>query len=69
MLSGRRKQKSKGAGPPPQTLDLNVPAGESNAIILVGRVSERVNQLDATTENGRGSMIEILKRQKRGTSN
>jgi hypothetical protein len=69
MRSGQRKRKSKGTGPATQTPDLNIPVGESNAIVPVGLVNSRVNQMDGAAENSGGSMIETLKKQKRGTTN
>ena len=62
VKSGQRKRKSKGTGPAMQTLDLNIPVDASNAIVPVGIVNSRVNQLDGAAENSGKSMIEILKK-------
>lgn len=59
-----RKRKSKVGSRVAQTPDLNIPAGESNALVPVGLVTSRVNQLDASSESGGESMIETLKKQK-----
>jgi hypothetical protein len=67
--SGRplpRKRKSKVTGPGTQTPDLNIPLQISNAIVPVGLVNSCVNQLDVSAESSGGSMIETLKKQKRG---
>jgi hypothetical protein len=50
------------------TPDLNIPLS-SNAIVLVGLVNSRVNQIDGGSKNSGGSMIEKLKKQKRSSSN
>lgn len=63
-----RKRKSKGASQNLQTPDLNAPAEVSNAIVLVGIVNSRVSQLDASSETSGDSMVEKLKKQKRGTT-
>ena len=63
-----RKRKSKGASLTTQTPDLNIPVGESNAIVPSGLVSARVNQLGAGAKSGGKSMSELLKKQKRGNS-
>jgi len=63
-----QKRKSKGAGQNLQTPDLNVPAEASNAIVPVGLVSSRLNQLDGGSEKSGESMVEMLKKQKRGTT-
>jgi hypothetical protein len=54
-----RKRKSKGLGAS-QTPDLNIPFDGSSAIALSGLVSSRVNR--------GGSIIETLKKQKRGNT-
>ena len=55
-----------------QTPDLNIPLTGSNAIVPVGLVNSRINQLDGGTDGDADSsgesMIETLKRQKRGTT-
>lgn len=61
-----RKRKSKGVSPVTQTLDLNIPLG---CQVPSGLVSFRVNQLGATADSGGSSMIELLKKQKRGNNN
>lgn len=61
------KCKSKGATPATQIPDLNIPVGVSNAIVLAGLVSSRVNDLDATADSDGSSMIERLKKQRRGS--
>lgn len=62
-----RKRKSK-ISPAQQTLDLNIPLGESNVIVLVGLVNSRVSQSDIAGDNSGGSMIETLKKQKRSNT-
>lgn len=61
-----RKRKSKQSGPAVQTPDLNEPV-YSNAIIPIGLVNSRVNQLDTCSENSGGSVEENLKKQGRGS--
>ena len=64
-----RKRKSKGINPGTQTPDLNVPLEGSNAIVPVGLVNSRVSQLDVSADNtSDGSMIETLKKQRRGSA-
>ena len=53
-------------GPATQTLDLNIPLAGSNAIVPIGLVNSRVSQLDANVDSSSDSMIETLKKQKRG---
>jgi len=66
---GPRKRKSKPPARVVQTPDLNISiGGGSNALIPAGLVSSRVNQLDGAGDSGGNSMIEILKRQKRGNN-
>lgn len=55
-------------GPAAQTPDLNIPLAGSSAIVPAGLVNSRVSQLDASGDNSGGSMIETLKKQKRGTT-
>lgn len=62
-----RKRKSKPTNPVMQTPDLNAPALGPNVIVPVSLVNSRVNQLDASPENSGGSLIETLKKQKRGS--
>lgn len=61
-----RKRKSKGVTQANQTHDLNIPLATSNAIVPVGLVSSRVNQLGSGSESGGSSMTGTLKKQKRG---
>lgn len=63
-----RKRKNKGAGSTDQTPDLNIPLTGSTAIVPAGLVNSRVNQLDGTVDSGGESMIETLKKQRRGTN-
>jgi hypothetical protein len=63
-----RKRKSKVTGPATQTPDLNIPVDGSSAIVPVGLVNSMVNQLDGGTDNSGDSMIETLKKQKRGNT-
>lgn len=63
-----RKRKSKVSGPGAQTPDLNIPLEVSNAIVPAGLVNSRVSQLDGSGESSGGSMIETLKKQKRGNN-
>ena len=63
-----RKDYSPPFSPNLQTLDLNTPAEASNAIVLVDLVNLRVNQLDGGQDNSGDSMLELLRKQKRGTS-
>lgn len=63
-----RKRKSKGAGTGTQTPNRNTPLVGSAAIVPVGLVNSRVNQLDGNEDSSGGSMIETLKKQKRGTN-
>ena len=65
---GPRKRKSKPMARGTQTPDLNLPLGASHALVPVGTVSTRVNQLDGGGELNGDSMIETLKKQRRGTS-
>jgi len=65
---GPRKRKSKGATLATHTPDLNIPVDGSSALVPAGLVSSRVNQMDPGAESG-GSMIETLKKQKRGANN
>lgn len=51
-----------------QMPDLNMPAGASNAIVPAGLVSSRVSQLGAGADNSGASMIETLKKQRRGSN-
>lgn len=64
-----QKRKSKQAAGAVQTPDLNQPAVVSNAIVPVGLVSSRVNQMDGSTESSGGSLEEIKKEQRRGSYN
>lgn len=61
-----RKRKSKVSNAPAQTPDLNIPLQGSSAIVPVGLVNSRVNQIDGSAEHGSDNMIETLKKQKRG---
>jgi hypothetical protein len=63
-----RKRKNKGSGEVMQTPYLNIPLGGSNALVLVGLVNSRVNQLDSGAETSGDSMVETLKKQRRGTT-
>lgn len=63
-----RKRKSKVAPSSVQTPNLHIPLDGSHAIVPVGLVNSRVNQLDASAEQSGESMIEILKKQKRGNT-
>ena len=69
---GQRKRKSKVSDPVSLTPDLNILLMGSSAIVPVGIVNSRINKLDGGTDGGAdssdGSMIETLKRQKRGTT-
>ena len=47
--------------------DLSVPLEGPSAIVPAGLVNSRVNQLDASADNSGESMIETLKKQKRGS--
>lgn len=49
-----------------QTSNLNIPVSGSSALVPVGLVNSRVNQIDANSEGGGDSMIESLKKQKCG---
>jgi hypothetical protein len=69
LISGQGKRKSKGTELTLMTLDLNIPLSSSNAIVPVGLVNARVQQMDGDVDNSGGSMIETLKKQKRGTTN
>jgi len=60
-----RKRKSKGFGGT-QTPDLNIPLAGCTALVPSGLVSSWVSQMDGGSENSGGSMIETLKKQKRG---
>lgn len=51
-----------------QTLDLNIPLAGSSAIVPVGLVNSRVNQLDASMDSSGDSIIEKLKKQKRSNN-
>lgn len=62
-----RKRKSKGHGSDSHTPDLNLPVVEPNAIVPIGLVHARVNQMDSSSESAGDSMIETLKKQKRVT--
>lgn len=64
-----RKRKSKVANEQSLTPDLNLPVMDSSAIVPVGRVCSRVNQFDGGSENSGESMIETLKKQRRGNNN
>lgn len=50
-----------------QTPDLNIPLA-GNAIVPAGLVSSRVNELDAGGESSGESMIEMLKKQRRNST-
>lgn len=63
-----RKRKSKVAASATQTPNLNLPSGGSSTLVPVGLVNSRVNQLDNNADSGGSSMIETLKKQKRGNS-
>lgn len=54
-----RKRKSKDSIITP---DLNLPAGASNAIVPVGLVNSRVNQIDGSSDGGGGSAEEVAKK-------
>jgi hypothetical protein len=69
LIPGQRKRKSKGTELTSMTLDLNIPLSSSNAIVPVGLVNARVQQMDEDVDSSGGSMIETLKKQKRGTTN
>jgi preprotein translocase subunit SecF len=56
------------ATPVTQTPNLNIPIGGLSAIVLVGVVNSRVNQLDMSADCSGGSMIEMLKKQKRSNT-
>jgi hypothetical protein len=56
-----RKRKSKGGV---QTMDLNIPATGSNAIIPI---NSRVSQLDGDSQSSGGSLREAIKKQRRGS--
>ena len=62
------KTQVEGGWPKPADPDLNVPAEASNAIVPVGLVSSRLNQLDGGSKKSGESMVEMLKKQKRGTT-
>jgi hypothetical protein len=62
-----KKRKSKVTNVTVQTPDLNIPV-TSNAIVPAGLVNSRVSQLDTSVESSGGSMIETLKKQKRGNN-
>lgn len=64
----QRKRKSKGLGQPLQTPDLNVPLDGTNSIVPFGLVNSRVSQIDEGSESSGGSMLEQLKKQKKGTN-
>jgi hypothetical protein len=61
-----RKRKLKGAGSGTDTPDLNIPLEPSNAIVPTGLVNSRLSQLDGSGEHSGGSMIETMKKQRRG---
>lgn len=63
-----RKRKLKVTSTVAQTLDFNIPYEGSSAIVPTGLVNSRVSQMDAGAENSEGSMIETLKKQKRGNN-
>jgi len=63
-----RNRKSKVTNPITQTLDLNILATVSSAIVPAGLVTSRVSQLDMSGDSSGGSMIETLKKQKRGNT-
>jgi hypothetical protein len=65
---GPRKRKSKVSDLGTQTPNLNIPLDGANAIVPVGLVNSRINQLDASGDSGGDCMIEQLKKQKRGRS-
>lgn len=67
LKSGQRKRKSKVADPVSQTPVLDEPLVGPNAIVPVGFVNSGVNQLDTGADSD-GSLIETLKRMKRGKS-
>lgn len=64
-----RKRKAKVNTQVAHTPDLNVPIGGSNALVPTSLVNSRVSQLDIGGENSGSSMIETLKKQKKGTNN
>ncbi|XP_012701525.1 uncharacterized protein LOC101786648 [Setaria italica] len=65
-----RKRKSKPSSRGVHTPDLNIPIeGGSNAIVPIGLVNSRVSQLDGAGDSSGNSMIEQLKKQKRGEPN
>jgi len=72
LKPSQRKRKSKMPDPMSQTPDLNIPLMGSNTIVPVGIVNSRINQLDGGVDGGADSggesMIETLKRQKRGNT-
>lgn len=59
-----RKRKSKASA---QTPDLNLPVNASHAIVSVGLVNSRVNQLDGASDTSSGDLEEISKKQCRGS--
>lgn len=65
----QRTRKSKVFNDTDLTPDLNIPLADSQALVLVGIVNSRVNQLDGPSKNDGDSMIEILKKQKRISTN
>ena len=66
QANGPRKRKSKQVANRTQMPDLNIPLGASNALVPVGLVTSRVSQIGASDSGG--SMIETLKKQRRGNS-
>lgn len=63
-----RKRKSEGQSADEEALDLNNPPVGSNALVPVGMVSARVNQMDVEGDGSRDSMLEKLKKQRRGSN-
>ncbi|XP_021321392.1 uncharacterized protein LOC8058002 [Sorghum bicolor] len=63
-----RKRKSKPLPKNAQTPDPNVALGSSSALVPAGVVNSRVNLFDATVDSSGNSLIEILKKQKRGNN-
>ena len=66
-----RKRKAKGSGPNSSlTPDLNLLAVDTSALVPMGLVSDRVNQLDNKTDAkvGMNASVDLTKKQKRSKS-
>ena len=65
-----RKRKAKGSGPNSSlTPDLNLLAVDTSALVPMGLVSDRVNQLDKTDAKvGMNASVDLTKKQKRSKS-